>query len=151
MNDIKLISSGILGGVSAIGAYIINLLGGWSTSLETMMIFMTVDYITGVLCALLWQNSSKTESGAFDSKASIKGLFRKGGVLLVVLIAARIDMELCLNTNIRTTVILFFIANDGLSIIENLGIMGLPLPLFIKNAFERLKTNSDTEKELSKQ
>lgn len=136
-------SKGIICFVSAASSWVIGLLGGWSTSLETLLIFMTVDYITGLLCAFVWNVSPKSRDGKFESKSSLKGLFRKGGILLIILIAARLELEISAAGNIRTTVILFFIANEGFSIIENLGIMGLPLPEFIKSSFSRLKSSDE--------
>lgn len=122
---------------------ILNYFGGWDSSLETLCVFMAIDYVTGIICALVWHKSKKTDSGTFESKASLKGLFRKGGILLVVLIATRLDILACCGDNVRTTVILFFIVNEGLSIIENLGIMGLPLPDVIKKSFNAIKAQEE--------
>ena len=138
----KMVNKSTMGFISATGSWMIGLLGGWSTSLETLLIFMAIDYITGVLCALVWHISPKSEDGKFESKSSLKGLFRKGGILFIILIAARLDLEISSAGHIRTAVILFFIANEGLSITENLGIMGLPLPQIVKKSFSQL-SNTD--------
>ena len=110
---------------------------------------MAVDYVTGVLCALVWKKSPKSTDGAFESNASFQGLLRKMAILLCVLIACRVDVytgtELA-----RDAVILFFIANDGLSIVENLGIMGVPIPPAIQNAFAALKGKAETTPENKK-
>lgn len=127
---------------SAAGTAIAQWLGGWDTALQTLVMFMAIDYITGVLCALVWKKSPKSTDGAFESKSSIKGIFRKGGILFTVFIAYRLD-ELAGTSVVRTAVILFFIANDGFSIIENLGVMGVPMPDIVKNAFELLKKKSE--------
>lgn len=129
---------GFLAAASAAGAVIAQYLGGWDTALQTLCIVMAIDYITGIICALVWHQSPKTADGAFESKASIKGLFRKMGILLAVLLGAQLDL-LTGTQMVRNCVIMFFVANDGLSIVENLGIMGLPLPTGLKNAFEALK------------
>ena len=138
-----------LGGASAVGAVIANALGGWDTGLQTLVILMAVDYVTGVLCALVWKKSPKSTDGAFESNASFQGLLRKMAILLCVLIACRVDAytgtELA-----RDAVILFFIANDGLSIVENLGIMGVPIPPAIQNAFAALKGKTETTPENKK-
>ena len=138
-----------LGGASAVGAVIANALGGWDTGLQTLVILMAVDYVTGVLCALVWKKSPKSTDGAFESNASFQGLLRKMAILLCVLIACRVDAytgtELA-----RDAVILFFIANDGLSIVENLGIMGVPIPPAIQNAFAALKGKAETTPENKK-
>lgn len=127
-----------LGGIAVVGTIIVEALGGWDTSLKVLIIFMAIDYLTGILCALVWKKSPKSESGAFESKASLKGLIRKCAVLILVYIAALLD-ELTEQNIVRTAVIIFFIANDGFSIIENLGIMGVPMPDVVKNAFELLQ------------
>lgn len=131
-----------LGGIAIVGTAIAEALGGWDAGLKTLVIFMAIDYITGILCALVWKSSPKTESGAFESKASLKGLIRKCAVLILVYVGALLD-ELTEQTIVRTAVIMFFIANDGFSIIENLGIMGVPMPEVVKNAFELLRNKKD--------
>ena len=140
----KAIYYGALAILAAIGTTIAEALGGWDTALQTLVVLMAIDYLTGLLCALIWKRSPKTQDGTFESKASIKGLIRKGGILLVVLIAARLDL-LMGTTVTRLAVIMFFIANDGLSIIENLGIMGVPMPKVIKDAFALLRQQSEPE------
>lgn len=127
--------------LAAAGATIAEALGGWDTALQTLVILMAIDYATGILCAVVWRKSPKSETGAFESKASLKGLIRKGAILLVVFIAARLDILMGTDAA-RLAVIMFFCANDGLSIIENLGIMGVPMPDIIKNGFELLRKQS---------
>lgn len=136
----------VLAALAAAGAGIAEALGGWDAPLKMLVIMMGIDYITGVLCAAVWHNSPKTPSGAYDSRIGLKGLLRKGTILLVVLIAAELD-DVMGTTITRTAVILFFIANDGFSIIENLGIMGVPFPETLKHAFEVLRKQSDGEAE----
>ena len=137
-----------LGGISTAGALIADALGGWDTGLQTLVALMAVDYVTGVLCALVWKKSPKTTDGAFESKTSFKGLLRKMTLLLCVLVACRVGSYT--GTDLaRNAVILFFIVNDGLSIVENLGIMGVPIPPALKNAFEALKNNAEVKKTIS--
>ena len=140
--NIKEIYYLVCGAIAAAGTVVVNALGGWDASLKTLVILMAIDYLTGILCALVWKRSPKSADGAFESKASIKGLLRKGAMLLVVYIAARLDLMASTNF-VRTATILFFCANDGFSIIENLGIMGVPLPPAVKSAFELLKAKGD--------
>lgn len=140
----KAIYIATLGGIAAVGTIIAELLGGWDAGLKTLLIFMAIDYLTGILCALVWKKSPKTETGAFESKASLKGLIRKCAVLILVYIGALLD-ELTEQNIVRTAVIMFFIANDGFSIIENLGIMGVPMPDVITNAFELLRPKKKEE------
>ena len=138
-----------LGGASAVGAVIANSLGGWDTGLQTLVILMAVDYVTGVLCALVWKKSPKSTDGAFESNASFRGLIRKMVILLCVLVACRVDVYTGTDMA-RDAVILFFIANDGLTIVENLGIMGVPIPPAIQNAFAALKGTAETTPENKK-
>lgn len=128
---------------SALGAWAVEALGGWDNSLQILITFMAIDYILGILIALVWHKSQKTEDGRFESHASLKGLIRKFSVLIVVFIAVKLDMVLHDNGYVRTAVILFFIANEGFSIIENLGIMGVPMPETMKDAFAAIKKQSE--------
>lgn len=132
----------ICGAFAATGAFIARLLGGWDTALQTLIALMVADYLTGVLIALVWHKSGKTTNGTFESHASIKGLFRKTGYLLCIYIATRLDIltgaDVC-----RNVTILFFIANDGFSLLENFGIMGVPYPKAMRDAFEALKETSE--------
>ena len=124
-----------------IGSFIASLFGGWNAALTTLVIFMGIDYVTGLIVAGVFHNSGKTESGALESRAGWKGLCRKGMTLLYVLIAARLD-TLMGTEYLRDAVCIGFIANEGLSIIENAGLMGLPLPESICQAIDVLKRHS---------
>lgn len=130
---------------SAMGAWVVNALGGWDNSLQTLIAFMAVDYILGILIALVWHKSQKTEDGRFESHTSLKGLIRKFSVLIIVFIAVKLDTVLHDDGYVRTAVIMFFIANEGFSIIENLGIMGVPMPETVKDAFAAIRKQSDTK------
>ena len=140
--SIKSICYGVLGILAAMGGMVAQALGGWDEDLRMLCIIMAMDYITGIICALVWKKSPKSSDGSFNSRLSLKGLLRKAGMLLAVLIAYQLD-SVAGTEFIRTSAILFFIANDGLSVIENLGIMGLPMPSSIKNAFEILRKKSE--------
>ena len=124
--------------VGTIGGVITSLFGGWDSALTTLIIFMAVDYITGLVVAGVFHKSPKTESGSLESKAGWKGLCRKGTTFLMVLIACRLD--LIMGTNfVRDAVIIAYIINEAISIVENAGLMGLPIPTAIINAIEVLK------------
>lgn len=103
---------------------------------------MAVDYLLGILIALVWHKSQKTADGTFESNASVKGLLRKFSVLLIVYVAVQLDTEANTGGYLRTAVILFFIANEGFSVAENLGIMGVPMPPAVKNAFAVIKSKA---------
>ncbi|QEY33745.1 phage holin family protein [Caproiciproducens galactitolivorans] len=143
MDKARALYFSVLTACSAAGAVLAKALGGWDESLQVLITFMAVDYVLGIIIALVWKSSPKTEDGSFESNASLKGLFRKGGILAIVYMAVQIDMLAGNSSYIRNTVILFFIANEGFSIIENLGIMGLPMPEVIKNAFAAIKKQSE--------
>lgn len=121
-----------------IGSAVTALFGGWSTGLCTLLIFMCADYITGLIVAGVFKNSPKTDSGALESRAGWKGLIRKGVTLLTVLIGYRLDVLLG-TAYIRDAVIIAFITNEVISITENAGLMGLPMPEAVKKAIDILK------------
>lgn len=128
--------------IGATGALIASLFGGWDTALATLMIFMATDYVTGLIVAGVFHTSQKSENGALESRAGWKGLCRKGVTLLVVLVACRLD--LITGTNfIRDAVIIAFICNETISIIENAGLMGIDIPPALTAAIEVLKKKSD--------
>lgn len=113
--------------IGIVGATITTLFGGWSVGLTTLVIFMAVDYISGLLVAGVFKASPKSKSGALSSKVGYKGLCKKGMSLLIVLIAYRLD--LLVGTNyIRDAVVIGFCVNELISIVENAGLMGIPLP-----------------------
>lgn len=126
------------------GGFIASAFGGWDAAMTTLVIFMVIDYISGLLVAGVFHKSKKTESGTLESRAGRKGLCRKGMTLLVVLIGSRLDLALGVRY-IRDTVIIGFIANETISITENAGLMGLPLPETITKAIDVLtKKTNDT-------
>lgn len=125
-----------------IGSIIASWFGGWDTGLATLVVFMAIDYVSGLVVAGVFHNSTKTENGALESRAGWKGLCRKGMTLLFVLIAYRLDLSMQ-TTYIRDTVVIGFMANELISIVENAGLMGLPLPGVITRAIEILAKKSD--------
>lgn len=126
-----------------IGSVVASLFGGWDSGIASLVIFMAIDFFSGLLVAGVFHRSTKTETGALESKAGFKGLCRKCMILLFVLVAYR--MDLALGTNyIRDAVIIGFIANELISIVENAGLMGIPLPEVLTKAIEVLKRKADT-------
>lgn len=134
---------GICTVIGIVGSFIVSLLGGWDNGLITLVLFIAIDYITGLIVAGVFHQSKKTQTGALESRAGFKGLCRKGVVLLFVLIANRLDIVLNVSY-IRDAVIIGFMANELISIIENAGLMGIPLPAVINNAVDIL-VNKDSE------
>ena len=128
--------------VGAVGGFIAMAFGGWSDALITLIVFMSVDYITGLTVAGIFKKSKKSENGALESRAGFKGLCRKGVALLIVLVAVRLDIVMQ-TSYIKDAVIIAFIANEAISIIENAGLMGLPIPAVIVKAIDVLKKESE--------
>lgn len=131
--------------VGIIGSAIASAFGGWTTGLTTLVIFMAIDYITGLIVAGVFHKSTKTETGTLESRAGFKGLCRKGAMLLVVLVAYRLDLAVG-TAYIKDAVIIAFIANEAISIIENAGLMGVPMNDTIKNAIDVLQRKGSGNK-----
>ena len=107
------------------------LLGGFDVALQCLLVAIIIDYISGLAKAYI----TKTLS----SQIGLKGIIKKVGVLLVVMLAVLIDRVTGESGAIRTLVIYYFVANEGLSIIENLAQAGVPIPKVIKDALKALK------------
>ncbi|WAJ24062.1 phage holin family protein [Lacrimispora xylanolytica] len=127
-----------------VGSFIASLFGGWDTGIATLLLFMGIDFFSGLAVAGIFKNSTKTETGALESRAGFKGLCRKCMILLFVLIAYRLDLAIGTNY-IRDAVIIGFIANELISITENAGLMGIPLPGVLTKAIDVLKKKAVTE------
>lgn len=135
----------ICAALGTIGSFIASLFGGWSASLTTLLIFMLIDYVTGLVVAGVFHKSPKTANGGLESKAGLKGLVRKCSVLLLVLVGFRLDLAIG-TTYIRDGVCIAFMVNELISIVENAGLMGLPIPAVITNAIEVLTHKNGTQK-----
>lgn len=134
----------ILSFIGVSGSFIASLFGGFDAALATLLIFMGIDYITGLIVAGVFHTSEKTANGTLESRAGWKGLCRKGVTLLVVLVACRLDLIMG-SSFMRDAVVIAFVANETISIIENAGLMGIPIPAVITKAIEVLKNKSETE------
>lgn len=141
-NKITALRATLLTSIGAVGSIIANLFGGWSSDLTTLLIFMTIDFVTGLLVAGVFKKSKKTKNGALQSKVGFKGLSKKVMILLFVLIGYRLDL-LFGSDYIRTALVIAFICNETISITENAGLMGIPIPKPIKNAIDVLKSKED--------
>lgn len=125
--------------LAGVGGAIAGLFGGWDMMLWVLICVMAVDYITGLIVAAMGR-SPKTETGHLDSKAGFRGLLRKGVILLMVLLGALLDLALGTNaTMFRNMVIWFYIANEGISILENVALTDVPFPSWLKGALEQLR------------
>lgn len=142
MEQIAGIKAMLCTAVGAVLGWVVNMIGGWSEDLTTLLVFMAVDFILGLLVAGIWKKSNKSDTGALSSWSAWKGLCRKGASLLVILIAYRLDVTLGVSY-IRTAVIIAFIVNEGISILENLGVMGVKYPEALKKALDILTDKSN--------
>lgn len=130
--------------IGVIGSFIVGLFGGWSAGLATLMIFMLIDFVSGLIVAGVFHNSPKTENGTLESNRCWKGLFRKVMTLIFVIIGYRIDLTLEIDY-VKNAVIFAFMANELISITENASLMGLPVPKVITDAIEVMKNKGDKE------
>ncbi|MDD3307327.1 MAG: phage holin family protein [Acetobacterium sp.] len=147
MTEFKLRALTALG---LLGGCIAELLGGWDAGLQSLFLFMAIDYITGLIVAGVFKKSRKSQQGALESLAAWKGLLRKGVTLGVVLIACRLDLLLGA-TFIRDATIIAYCGNELLSITENIGLMGVPLPAIISQALEALRKKEEVKEEVKKE
>ena len=126
----------ILAGVA--GA-ICGLFGEWTTTLTILVVVMAIDYISGVLVAACGK-SPKTEAGGLSSKVGFIGIAKKGFIMLLVLLATMLDKAIGNETMVfQTSLVFYYIANEGLSVLENAALMGLPFPEKLKKALETLR------------
>ena len=130
----------ILAGVA--GA-ICGLFGEWTTTLTILVVVMAIDYISGVLVAACGK-SPKTEAGGLSSKVGFIGIAKKGFIMLLVLLATMLDRAIGNETMVfQTSLVFYYIANEGLSVLENAALMGLPFPEKLKKALETLRDKDE--------
>ena len=118
------------------------LFGGWTVVLQTLVFLMAVDYITGVLAAV-FKKSTKTKSGGLSSKAGWKGLVKKFLILCICAITYRIDVLLKAEGLLYNMVCLFYISNEGISILENAIALNLPVPEKLRAVMDSMKEEKD--------
>ncbi len=134
------------GAVGVAGGIVINLLGGWDNALAALFICIILDYLTGLAVAGVFKKSPKTKNGALESRAGLKGLIRK--IVMIVLVGIAHTLDILIGTTyIRYTVIIGFICNEVISLIENAGLMGVPVPDVIKNTVDVLKGEEEKKDE----
>ena len=132
--------------IGVIGGVAMRFLGGWDYALRALVILMIVDYITGLIVAIFFKKSRKSKSGALESIAGFKGLIKKTVMLVMVLIAVQLDAIIGWEF-MRHAVIIALISNELISIVENAGLMGVPIPETLRQAIGilRKKEDSDTD------
>lgn len=118
---------------------LVYFLGGWDIALQTLLIVIVLDYLTGV-CKAIYHKK-------INSSVGLKGIMKKIGYLIIVAVAVILDRITGDTGAIRTLVIYFFVANEGISILENWGGMGLPLPQKLTDTLEQLKNDNNPKNE----
>lgn len=125
-----------------IGSLIAGLFGGWDAAISALLIFMCIDYITGLMVAGIFKKSPKTKSGGLQSKIGWKGLARKCVTMMLVLVS--VELDLLLGTSyIRDAVCIGFALNELISITENAGLMGIKMPVPLQKAIDLLQNKSE--------
>jgi len=123
--------------VAVVGTFLTTFFGGWDTMLRVLVLFVAIDYVVGVTAAW-FEKKLNSEIGA-------RGIVKK--VLLFVIVALAVQVDLALGQEIfRSLAIWFYLANEALSIIENAGRCGVPIPSFLKTALEQMKQKADEGK-----
>lgn len=135
---------GLMAVVGAAGGVWAWLTGGWNGTATVLLVLMAIDYLTGIVGAAVFHVSTKSETGALESKAGWKGLVRKCLTLLLVIVAAMLD-RLLGTAFVRDAVIIAFCANEALSIVENAALMGVPVPSAVRRAIEVLDEKAEGE------
>lgn len=127
-----------------IGSTIASFFGGWNAGLTTLVIFMAIDYLSGLVVAGVFHKSNKSDTGSLESYAGWKGLCRKIYTLVIVLVAYRLDLIIG-TSYIRDATVIAFITNETISLVENAGLMGVPLPKVITRAIDILQKKTESE------
>ncbi|MBQ2028075.1 MAG: phage holin family protein [Clostridia bacterium] len=127
---------------AAVGA-VVGFFTGLPPVLLIMLIIMSLDYATGIICGLMGK-SRKTEHGGLSSKAALEGLLRKLMLLAIVALAYLLDWAVMAGAGVEFAAVssatcLWFIASEGISVVENAADMGVPIPQIIKNALEIMR------------
>lgn len=135
--DMERLTAVAIKAACAAGTFIIGLMGGWDLPLQAMVLLMALDYVGGLLVASE-RKSPKTPNGGLSSSVSYRGLKKKAMVLVLLIMAEGLDRLVGMQT-FRIAVVCFYAANEGLSIMENAALLGLPLPDSLKKALEDLK------------
>jgi len=124
--------------IAAVGGWLGYFLGGWDGFLYALLAFVVIDYVTGIMCAVLDKKLS--------SEVGFRGIFKKVLIFSLVSIGHIIDKSVIGDGSvIRTAVIFFYLSNEGVSILENAAHIGLPVPQKLKDILEQLHNRSDKE------
>ena len=135
MKDMEKVFNSI---VAIVATFLTYIFGGWDAALSILIIFMVLDYLTGVIYAYTVKS--------LNSEVGFKGLIKKCMILVVLIIGVMLDRMLGNGTWVfRTLVCYFYIANEGISLLENVANIGIPIPNKIRNALEQLNKDEESE------
>ncbi len=144
MTDFNEKSTIFCAAAGTVGGAVSAVFGGWDSGIITLIIFMMIDYIMGLITAAIFKKSKKSQNGGLSSYACWVGLAKKICTMAFVIIAHRLDL-LIGSDYIRSGVIIAFCASELISICENAGLMGIPLPAVITRAIDILKSKSEDD------
>lgn len=142
MDYLPNVRASVFGIIGVVGGMLIGLLGGWDMALQTLLMLMILDYGSGLLLAGVFHKSKKTETGSLSSTVGWKGITKKVMTLVFVLVGSQVDKLMGTDT-VRYGIIMAYIVIEGVSLVENAGLMGMPVPKILLNAIDILKKNED--------
>lgn len=133
----------VLKWAAGIAGAVAGLFGEWTVTLTILVVMMATDYISGWIVAACGR-SPKTEGGGLSSKVGFIGLAKKGFIMLLVLVATMLDKAIGGETSIfQSSLVLYYIANEGLSVLENAALLGVRFPDKLRKALETLREQED--------
>lgn len=131
--------------ITIVTTAILSTFASLQTEMQALLVFMIIDYISGIFVALIFKNSNKTETGGYSSAIGFKGLVRKIYTIMLLIVLHYVDRTVGTNIFLPLGTVGFMV-NELLSIIENAGLMGIKVPKAFKNALDVLKSHEDKEK-----
>ncbi|MCL2388663.1 MAG: phage holin family protein [Defluviitaleaceae bacterium] len=137
MKNIALVLTGLIIGIVS------RFFGGFDMLLQTLVLLMIVDFISGIVSAVVFKCSDKTDSGRLSSLSGFQGIIKKGCCLMLIVVAVHLDALLGTNSLTRDAVIIAFCLNELISILENMGRMGIKMPAPLTNALEMLSAKKN--------
>lgn len=120
-------------------SFFLSILNGYDTLFKALLVFIVLDYLSGVMRAIYTKKLS--------SKIGAKGIIKKIGYIVLIVVVEILDILLKDNGYLRNIIIYMFIANEGISILENWSAMGIKVPDIIKDKFSNLKGGDDSEQD----
>lgn len=133
----------VIKGLAAVGGMIAGMFGEWSLLLKLLAGAMVLDYVSGLIVAWVGK-SPKSEGGGPSSAAGFAGLAKKAFIIIIVLASTMLDKALNTGAMVfQTATVFYYLANEGLSILENTALMGVPFPKGVKSALEAMKQRGD--------